>query len=173
MTFVHARSPAIRNPAAVAVPRFLLLSLAALLLALAVAPSTRLLSLLRHISPAARTAPLFRPRLLTTTTMASRPTPSPAPKFIDTPDSVLSQTKELIANSKALEDRLVAEIPPEKATFDNVIAKMAEDENAMALKVPVIGFYQYVSTDKTLRDASSKAEEQLQVCYQSVDSRLH
>jgi metallopeptidase MepB len=45
------------------------------------------------------------------------------------------------------------------ATFENVVVPIAEDENNSNLQSRIIGFYQAVSGDAKLRDASSKAEE--------------
>ena len=53
----------------------------------------------------------------------------------------------------------------EEATFDNVLRPMADDENNSALQTRIIGFYQYVSENKDLRDASSTADKELEVIY--------
>jgi metallopeptidase MepB len=47
------------------------------------------------------------------------------------------------------------------ATFKNVMVPLAEDENTAALSSHILGFYQAVSADKSLRDASTKADEML------------
>ena len=54
----------------------------------------------------------------------------------------------------------------EEATFDNVLRPMANNENNATLLKNVIVFYQYVSENKDLRDASSKAEKELEVMLQ-------
>jgi metallopeptidase MepB len=64
-----------------------------------------------------------------------------------------------LAGSKAVEDGIVKDISSEKATFDNVILPRAREDNQMALEAHIIGFYQAVSTDQKLRDASSEAEK--------------
>lgn len=51
----------------------------------------------------------------------------------------------------------------EEATFDNVLRPIANNENSSNLLKKIIGFYQYVSEDKDLRDASSTAEKELEV----------
>lgn len=50
---------------------------------------------------------------------------------------------------------------PETANFKNVLLPVALDDNKMAIEAHIIGFYQAVSTDKALRDASTEAEKLL------------
>ena len=71
----------------------------------------------------------------------------------------MDDVKAICDRTKRLLDRIAADVTPESAAFANVILPMAEDENASALETRIIGFYQAVSTDSELRDASSKAEE--------------
>lgn len=52
-------------------------------------------------------------------------------------------------------------VTPESASFANVVLPMAHDDNKMAIESHIIGFYQAVSTDKKLRDASTEAEKLL------------
>jgi hypothetical protein len=47
------------------------------------------------------------------------------------------------------------------ATFANTVLTIACDEDEAALSARIIGFYQAVSTDSELRNASSKAEEMM------------
>jgi metallopeptidase MepB len=56
-------------------------------------------------------------------------------------------------------DKIVEDVTPETATFENVILPMAEDESRAALQIRVISFYQAVSGDQALRDASTEAEK--------------
>jgi metallopeptidase MepB len=56
-------------------------------------------------------------------------------------------------------DRIAAEVNPENASFETVLLPMAIDENEGSLESRIIGFYQAVSTDKALRDASTEAEK--------------
>ena len=55
----------------------------------------------------------------------------------------------------------MAEVKPEDASFENIMLPMAVDENQGALENHIIGFYQSVSTNQELRDASTKAEEMM------------
>lgn len=97
--------------------------------------------------------------------MSGRPAPpQAAPLFTHTPDTLLERTKAVIEKSKALEDKIVASITPEIATFQNVIQPLCDDSSEMSTETHILGFYQYVSPDKALRDASSEAEKLLDVC---------
>lgn len=51
----------------------------------------------------------------------------------------------------------MAEVSSDKATFDNVVLPLAQDEAKVSLEAYVIYFYQSVSTDRSLRDASTEA----------------
>lgn len=56
-------------------------------------------------------------------------------------------------------DQIVADVTTETACFENVLLPLAQEENRAALEARIIGFYQSVSTDATLRDASTEAEK--------------
>lgn len=85
--------------------------------------------------------------------------PQAPPLFTATEQSIIADAERLIRTSRGVQDRVVAEVKPENATFASVVAPLAHDENIMALESHILGFYQAVSTDQKLRDASSKAEE--------------
>lgn len=51
----------------------------------------------------------------------------------------------------------MAEVSSDKATFDNVVLPLAQDEGKVSLEAYIIAFYQSVSTDGSLRDASTEA----------------
>lgn len=85
--------------------------------------------------------------------------PQAPPVFTATPASIIEDTKRLIAKSRTLQDELVKNITTDKATFSNVMLPMAFDENEMGLEAHILGFYQAVSTDKELRDASTEADK--------------
>ncbi|KAI0999875.1 Saccharolysin [Podosphaera aphanis] len=88
-----------------------------------------------------------------------RAPPQPPPLFTATVASLVEDSKRICENSKRLLDKIVKEVPAENANFTNTIKVMVEDENLSALETRIIGFYQAVSSDSKLRDASSKAEE--------------
>jgi metallopeptidase MepB len=81
------------------------------------------------------------------------------PLFTATKSSLVDDAKALCDSTRKLLDKIAAEVSVETASFKNVVLPMAEDENTAALEARIIGFYQAVSTDSELRDASSKAEE--------------
>ncbi|PPJ60751.1 hypothetical protein CBER1_02320 [Cercospora berteroae] len=85
--------------------------------------------------------------------------PQAPPVFTHTPETVIERTKRLLNANKALQDKIVKDITPETATFENVELPFAQDDNNMALEAHIIGFYQAVSTDAKLRDASTEAEK--------------
>ncbi|KIW17173.1 hypothetical protein PV08_04364 [Exophiala spinifera] len=88
-----------------------------------------------------------------------RKPPQAPPSFTATPESVVKDTKEMLAQSKKVTDDIVAQIAEKDATFQNVLLPMAHDENLQTLKAHILGFYQSVSTDQALRDASTEAEK--------------
>ena len=65
----------------------------------------------------------------------------------------------MLADSKKVTDDIVAQISKADANFKNTLFPMAHDENLQTLRAHILGFYQSVSTDQTLRDASTEAEK--------------
>lgn len=93
--------------------------------------------------------------------MSAFKAPQPPPTFKHDPESLLDATKALIEKSRNTLDRLAKDVTPDTATFDNVIAPLAADENDMGLSSHILGFYQYVSSDPKIREASSQADKLL------------
>jgi metallopeptidase MepB len=87
--------------------------------------------------------------------------PQAPPLFTGTPKSVVEDTKRLVDKSRSIQDKIVAEVKDKDASFKNIMLPMAYDENTMALEAHIIGFYQAVSTNQELRDASTEAEKLL------------
>ena len=87
--------------------------------------------------------------------------PQAPPLFTGTPASILDDTRRLLDKSRELQDKIVADIKPDDATFENTLLPMAHDENTMGLETHIIGFYQSVSTNQDLRNASTEAEKQM------------
>ncbi|CAI0653540.1 unnamed protein product, partial [Colletotrichum noveboracense] len=85
--------------------------------------------------------------------------PQAPPVFTGTKESIVGDSKKICDQTRALLDKLVAEIPAEKATFDNVMRPIAKDENESGLSTRILGFYQYVSGDAALREASTEADK--------------
>ncbi|WEW59586.1 metalloendopeptidase [Emydomyces testavorans] len=99
---------------------------------------------------------------LTTATMAPsqlRKPPQAPPLFTGTPSSILADTKRLIEQSRKVQDDVAANVGLDSAIFEKVVLPLAHDENSMALESHILGFYQSVSTDASLRDASTEAEK--------------
>ncbi|KAL4879205.1 peptidase family M3-domain-containing protein [Aspergillus karnatakaensis] len=88
-----------------------------------------------------------------------RQPPQAPPLFTATAESILNDAKRLIESSRKVQDGVVADVAPESATFASVLKPLAHNDNVMALESNILGFYQAVSTQQELRDASSKAEE--------------
>lgn len=53
----------------------------------------------------------------------------------------------------------MADVKPSGASFKNVLLPMATDENTMALESHILGFYQSVSANQDLRNASTESEK--------------
>ncbi|KAF2124916.1 thimet oligopeptidase [Dothidotthia symphoricarpi CBS 119687] len=87
-----------------------------------------------------------------------RTPPQLPPKFTATTQSLLDDTKKIIEQSRKVQDDIVK---ADKATFADVMLPIAQDDNKMSLETHIIGFYNAVSTNKALRDASSEAEQLL------------
>lgn len=88
--------------------------------------------------------------------------PQAPPLFTGTKESIVADANALSDKTRSLLDKLVADIKPEDteaATFDAVLRPQIEDENLGALSARILGFYQYVSGDNALRDASTEAEK--------------
>ena len=88
-----------------------------------------------------------------------RKPPQAPPLFTATAQSIVDDAKRLIADSRKVQDDVVAGVKPESATFASVLKPLAQDENVMALEAHILSFYQAVSTSQELRNASSQAEE--------------
>jgi metallopeptidase MepB len=85
--------------------------------------------------------------------------PQAPPSFTATPQSLVADSERLCSNTRKMMDKMAAEVKPEDATFENAVLPIALDENESSLESRLIGFYQAVSTDKVLRDASTEAEK--------------
>ncbi|OQO05510.1 hypothetical protein B0A48_09279 [Cryoendolithus antarcticus] len=87
--------------------------------------------------------------------------PQAPPLFTHTPESLMKNTDRLLSKNKGLIDRIVADVKPESAEFKDVLLPMAQDDNEMSLESHIIGFYQAVSTDAKLRNASTETEKKM------------
>ncbi|KAI1450493.1 Metalloprotease [Annulohypoxylon stygium] len=85
--------------------------------------------------------------------------PQAPPTFTGTKESIVSDAKALCDTTRSLLDNLVANVPADKASFASVLAPIAEDEDHSQLSSRLLGFYQYVSANEDLRNASTEAEK--------------
>src|SRR5947207_9587843 len=90
-----------------------------------------------------------------------RKPPQAPPVFTGTPTSIVDDTKRLIERSRKAQDQVAGTVQSEAATFANVLLPLAYVENARALDANILRFYQDVSPDSKLRDASSEAQKLL------------
>ncbi|KAF2719489.1 metallopeptidase MepB [Polychaeton citri CBS 116435] len=87
--------------------------------------------------------------------------PQAPPLFTHTATSLVKDTEKFLARSKQVSDDVVAKNTADNADFTSVLLPMAQDDNELSLEAHIIGFYQAVSTDSALRDASTEAEKKM------------
>ncbi|KAI1470312.1 Metalloprotease [Daldinia caldariorum] len=85
--------------------------------------------------------------------------PQAPPTFTGTKESIVNDAKTICETTRSLLDKLATDVNPSTATFASVLAPIAEDENQSQLNTRILGFYQYVSSDADLRNASTEAEK--------------
>lgn len=87
--------------------------------------------------------------------------PQAPPLFTHTPADLEKVAERMMTRCKSLQDKIVASNTRDTATFDSVLLPMARDDDDMSLESHIITFYQAVSTDAALRDASTEVEKKL------------
>jgi len=89
--------------------------------------------------------------------------PQAPPLFTGTKESILADAKAHCDDTRALLDRLVADVKPaedpKSATFETVMRPQIADEEFTSLTARILSFYQYVSNDSEIRDASTEASK--------------
>jgi metallopeptidase MepB len=93
-----------------------------------------------------------------TTTMLRLP-PSQPPIFTHDKDQISSRVEELINGAREAQKEILSKINSELATFDNVLLPLAHIHNSLTCEIPVLCFYQEVSTNSDIRDASTDAKD--------------
>ncbi|KAK9480384.1 hypothetical protein V1514DRAFT_346106 [Lipomyces japonicus] len=88
--------------------------------------------------------------------MSIKTPPQSPPAWTHTPDQIASQTAAIIEYTKKLDDEVSADA---EFTFESVVKRLANADNIRYGQVNQLTFYQHVSSDKALRDASRAAEE--------------
>lgn len=91
--------------------------------------------------------------------------PQSPPVFTATADSILADAKKSAEKSNSILDQIVATVTPETATFDNTLKPILIDGNDSTGPQNILTFFQHVSTNESLREASTKAEELLSDFY--------
>jgi len=90
--------------------------------------------------------------------MASLTPPQPPPIWQHTVEDIERLTTEALTRDKQISDDIVR-LPEDKLDFDNVFLALANAEAEFDITVEPLNFYQNVSTNKALRDASANSEE--------------
>ena len=85
--------------------------------------------------------------------------PQRSPVFTTSPESLIQNTKRLIEDSRKVQDHITRTVQSERATYANTLLPLAQNENRVALESHIIEFYQAVSSDSALRDASNEAKK--------------
>lgn len=76
-----------------------------------------------------------------------------------TPALIFAETEGILANSKALHDRLSTELRPETASFANVLCPLVDDANCAASRLHIIGaLASAVWPDPDVREAARQCE---------------
>ncbi|KAG8998057.1 hypothetical protein FRB94_007252 [Tulasnella sp. JGI-2019a] len=118
----------------------------------------------RHIFTAHSTSFVhrrFQSTFINLPTMASTLTPPQPPlEWKDQPAAVLDKTHDLIKKSRALQDTIAA-LDPKNCNFDTVFKELSLHEADVDNQSEPLSFYQNVSPDEKLRDASNDAEKLL------------
>ena len=83
------------------------------------------------------------------------------PSFKATPTSIADEVQAAISQVRYVQDELVKTVSPLGATFENVLVPLLHAENAMHARSQILSFYQYVSENEVMRDASSEAQKLL------------
>ncbi|KAJ1965847.1 metalloendopeptidase [Dipsacomyces acuminosporus] len=80
--------------------------------------------------------------------------------FVRTPAHISASIRSIISRGKEVQDAVASQKAP---TFSNTVAPLAMFENDHGAESSIVTFLQNVSTDKAVRDASSRAEQELRV----------
>ena len=144
--------------------RFLVLSIIVLTLAATLASSrvlSRLGSLASHFRFQSPHLKVLQRPLMTSNMVPDRyrNPPQAPPVFTIGAEQIVDETKKICDTTKSILDKVVADVSPEKATFDNVLEPILIDDNKSSTRSRILTFFQHVSTDAALREASTEAEK--------------
>ncbi|KAG9661628.1 zincin, partial [Aureobasidium melanogenum] len=91
-------------------------------------------------------------------TKTRRPPQNP-PIFTIDASTIVSEVERLLEQSRKVHETILVTVKPEDATFSNVILPLARNQNSISWQLPILGFYEAVSTDEELQDASTEAKQ--------------
>ncbi|KAK5999972.1 hypothetical protein QM012_005060 [Aureobasidium pullulans] len=88
-----------------------------------------------------------------------RTPPQRPPLFTKDATTVSPEVERLIKQSRKVQETILATVKPETATFSNVILPLARNQNSVSCQLPILSFYEAVSADESLQDASTEAKK--------------
>ncbi|KAH0341630.1 zincin, partial [Aureobasidium melanogenum] len=88
-----------------------------------------------------------------------RQPPQKPPHFTKEASTIIPEVNRLIAQLRKIQETIVATVDPETATFSNVLLPLSRNQNSVSRILPILGFYEAVSTDEKLQDASTEAKK--------------
>ena len=91
--------------------------------------------------------------------------------FNSDPDLLLQEVETAITKHREAQDKLVIDVQPNDACFENTIVPLLHQENVLLNVAMPAKFLKDVSTNQDLRDASRKAERILNDSYVESDMR--
>ncbi|KAH0363029.1 zincin, partial [Aureobasidium melanogenum] len=91
-------------------------------------------------------------------TKPQRP-PQEPPTFTKDASTIIPEVERLIEQSRKVQENILATVNPETATFSTVVLPLSRNQNSVSRQLPILGFYEAVSTDEKLQDASTEAKK--------------
>lgn len=88
-----------------------------------------------------------------------RQPPQKPPIFTKDASTIIPEVEHLIKQSRKVQETILATVKPEIATFSSVILPLARNANVVSRTLPVLSFYEAVSPDEGLQDASTEAKK--------------
>lgn len=88
----------------------------------------------------------------------TRSPPQKPPIFTTDASTIIPEVERLIKQSKKVQETILATVTPETATFSTVILPLARNQNLVSRRLPILSFYEAVSPDESLQDASTQAK---------------
>ncbi|THV67781.1 metallopeptidase MepB, partial [Aureobasidium pullulans] len=85
--------------------------------------------------------------------------PQPPPLFTKDASTIIPHVERLITQTRKVQEHILSTVTPGTATFANVILPLAHNQNSVSRELPILGFYEAVSTDPSLSEASTQAKK--------------